>query len=112
MRAPLFDLLIGLIGRADLRNQFRARTLQKSRDYAMRVGFVGLGVQGKPLARNVLAAGYDLMVYDIRRTPMQELASEGARTAGSPREVAMHGEIVQICVLDDAQVLEVVQGAG
>jgi 3-hydroxyisobutyrate dehydrogenase-like beta-hydroxyacid dehydrogenase len=75
----------------------------------MRVGFIGLGMQGKYMAINLAAAGHDLMVYDVRPEPLEELAAAGARIAGSNAEVAGHAEIVQVCVLDDAQVDTVVR---
>jgi len=49
-----------------------------------RIGFIGLGVMGKPMARNLLKAGYPLVVYNRSRPPMEELAAEGAEPAGSP----------------------------
>ncbi len=76
----------------------------------MKVGFIGLGVQGKFLAVNLVSAGYDLMVYDVRAEPLGELASEGAKVARSNREVGQHAEVVQICVVDDRQVESVVLG--
>jgi len=76
----------------------------------MKVGFVGLGNQGKGLALNLAQAGHDLMVFDIRREPTAELASAGASIAESARAVGAHAEIVEVCVLDDAQVERVVLG--
>jgi 3-hydroxyisobutyrate dehydrogenase len=76
----------------------------------MKVGFVGLGMQGKYMAVNLAEAGYDLMVYDMRAEPLEELAAVGARIAGSNAEVGAHSEIVQVCVLNDVQVKTVVAG--
>lgn len=76
----------------------------------MKTGFIGLGVQGKYLAINQAQAGYALMVYDIRPEPLQELAAAGARIGASAKEVGAHAEIVQICVLDDAQLTAVMVG--
>jgi 3-hydroxyisobutyrate dehydrogenase-like beta-hydroxyacid dehydrogenase len=78
---------------------------------ALKVGFIGLGTQGKPLAENLAKAGFDLMVYDLREEPRRELGLLGAKIGGSPREVAQHGEIVEVIVVDDAQVEAVVLGA-
>src|SRR2546423_3915740 len=69
-----------------------------------RVGFIGLGNMGKPMAINVAKAGFDLMVYDLRPEPMNELASLGAKTARSLHEIGSHGEIIELVVVDDAQV--------
>lgn len=77
----------------------------------MKVGFIGLGTQGKYLAVNLAAAGHDLMVYDVRREPLTELEAAGAKIARSSREVGAHGEVVEICVLDDTQLEAVVTGA-
>ncbi len=76
----------------------------------MKVGFIGLGMQGKYMAINLAAAGHDLMVYDTRAEPLRELAAAGAKIARSNAEVARHAEVVQVCVLDDAQVETVVAG--
>jgi 3-hydroxyisobutyrate dehydrogenase-like beta-hydroxyacid dehydrogenase len=71
------------------------------------VGFVGLGRMGKPIAAQILAAGFDLMVFDLRDEPMGELARLGAKTARSLRELSKHSEIVAVAVVDDSQVDEV-----
>lgn len=76
----------------------------------MKVGFIGLGTQGKYLAINLAAAGHDVMVFDVRREPLEDLAAAGAKIARSSREVGAHGEVVEVCVLNDAQVDEVVAG--
>jgi 3-hydroxyisobutyrate dehydrogenase-like beta-hydroxyacid dehydrogenase len=78
----------------------------------MKVGFIGLGMQGKYMAINLAQAGFDLMVYDTRPEPLAELAAVGAKIARSNAEVGRHAEIVQVCVLDDAQVEAVVAGPG
>jgi 3-hydroxyisobutyrate dehydrogenase-like beta-hydroxyacid dehydrogenase len=69
-----------------------------------KVGFVGLGTMGKPMAIHVANAGFDLMVYDVREEPLRELSRLGAKIARSAKEAAEHGELVEIAVLDDAQV--------
>ena len=60
----------------------------------MRVGFIGLGGIGLPMARNVLRAGYALTVHDLRDAPMKELQHRGARAVGSPRAVAEMSDII------------------
>src|SRR5262245_41328944 len=72
------------------------------------VGFVGLGRIGKPIAANILAAGFDLMVFDVREEPMRELARLGAKRARGLRDLRDHSEIVAVAVVDDAEVEEVV----
>jgi 2-hydroxy-3-oxopropionate reductase len=68
------------------------------------IGFIGLGVMGAPMARNLLAAGYPLVVHN--RTPAKalELAALGAQVAGSPREVAQLSEVVITMVPDSPDV--------
>jgi 3-hydroxyisobutyrate dehydrogenase-like beta-hydroxyacid dehydrogenase len=79
---------------------------------ATRVGFIGLGNIGKPMAINVAKAGFDLMVYDLRAEPMRELVALGARAARSADEIGAHGEIIEVVVVDDAQVEAVLLGEG
>lgn len=77
---------------------------------AMRVGFIGLGQMGKPIATNIQAAGFDLMVFDLRSEPLRELERLGAKVARSPREVGAHAEIIGLAVPDDDAVRAVVAG--
>ena len=79
---------------------------------ATRVGFIGLGNIGTPMAMNVARAGFDLMVYDLREEPLKDLAALGATIARSAREVGAHGEIIELVVVDDAQVEAVTLGEG
>ena len=51
----------------------------------MKVGFIGLGYMGGPMSRNILSAGHDLLVHDIRREAAAGLEVAGAGWAGSPR---------------------------
>ncbi len=74
------------------------------------VGFIGLGEQGKPMAVNLAKNGFDLIVYDLRRDPVEELIAIGAKAANSPREVAAASEVIEVAVVDDAQVEAVVMG--
>ena len=76
----------------------------------IKVGFIGLGEQGKPMAANLAKAGFDLIVYDLRREPVEELIAIGAKAANSPREVAAGSDVIEIAVVDDAQVEAVVMG--
>ena len=75
-----------------------------------KIGFIGLGVMGNPMAKNLLAAGYSLTVLDITRSKMEELVSLGAAAAGSPREVAESSDVVIIMVGDSPDVEAVVLG--
>ena len=75
-----------------------------------KVGFVGLGDQGKPIAFNLTAAGFDTMVYDLRPEPVNELVSSGAKAATSLAELATHSELIGICVPEDEHVRGVLLG--
>ncbi len=64
------------------------------------------------MAVNLAKDGFDLMVYDVREAPVKELAALGAKTAPSPREIGSHAEIVELVVMNDAQVSAVTSGPG
>lgn len=74
------------------------------------IGFVGVGFMGKPMARNLMRAGYPLVVHDKNRGPVQELVAEGAREAFSPKEVVQSVETIFTSLPDDKIVEEVVLG--
>jgi 2-hydroxy-3-oxopropionate reductase len=71
------------------------------------IGFIGLGIMGKPMARNLLKAGYALVVHNRSGTAVDELSKEGAQPAASSREVAAASEIV-ITMLPDSPDVELV----
>ncbi len=77
---------------------------------AEKVGFIGLGIMGKPMARNLMEAGYELVVYNRSREKADELAKEGATAAASPREVAEQSDVVVTMLPDSPEVREVVAG--
>jgi 2-hydroxy-3-oxopropionate reductase len=72
-----------------------------------KIGFIGLGVMGMPMARNLLQAGYPLAVHDVIRSAVGELVKEGAREAFSPREIAQWADII-ITMVPDGAVLEAI----
>jgi 2-hydroxy-3-oxopropionate reductase len=74
------------------------------------IGFIGLGVMGKPMARNLMAAGHDLTVYSRTRADVDELAAEGATAAASPRDVAEACETTIAMLPDSPQVEQVLDG--
>jgi 2-hydroxy-3-oxopropionate reductase len=59
-----------------------------------KIGFIGLGIMGKPMAMNLLKAGFDLTVYDIRPEPVKEVIAAGAKEGSSSRDVAEKNEVV------------------
>ncbi len=77
---------------------------------AERIGFIGLGIMGKPMARNLMKAGYSLVVHNRSREAVDEMAGEGAIPAGSPREVAAQVETVITMLPDSPDVQDVVFG--
>ncbi|TDF93778.1 2-hydroxy-3-oxopropionate reductase [Paenibacillus piri] len=75
----------------------------------MKVGFIGLGIMGRPMSKNLLKAGYELTVLETS-SHGRELASLGARTAATPRALAEQSEIVITMLPNSPQVNEVVLG--
>ena len=77
---------------------------------SLRVGFVGLGNIGKPMARRLVAGGLETTVFDLIPAAVDELVAAGARGAHSLRQVAAASDIIGVCVRDDADVQAVVLG--
>jgi 3-hydroxyisobutyrate dehydrogenase len=75
-----------------------------------RIGFIGLGIMGRPMAGHILQAGYPLTVYNRTRSRAEELAREGAKVAASPAEVAAVSEVVITIVTDSPDVEQVIAG--
>lgn len=75
-----------------------------------KVGFVGLGIMGRPMARNLMKAGYDLVIYNRSQGKVDELVAEGAEPAQKLGEVAQKCEIVIIMLPGPPEVREVMDG--
>jgi 2-hydroxy-3-oxopropionate reductase len=75
-----------------------------------RIGFIGLGLMGKPMTKNLLQAGYIVTVFNRSRAAMDELATLGAQLANSPREVTEQSDVVLTCLPDSPDVEAVVLG--
>ncbi|WP_455631221.1 2-hydroxy-3-oxopropionate reductase [Megamonas sp.] len=60
----------------------------------MKIGFIGLGIMGKPMSRNLLKAGFELIVYDIDETAVKIIEKAGAKPASSPKEVAQNSDVI------------------
>jgi 2-hydroxy-3-oxopropionate reductase len=71
------------------------------------VGFIGLGIMGKPMARNLLKTGYSLVIHNRSRAAVDELSKEGAQVAASAQEVASRSELI-ITMLPDSPDVELV----
>jgi 2-hydroxy-3-oxopropionate reductase len=76
------------------------------------IGFIGLGIMGKPMSRNLLKAGYSLVVYDIFPGPVAELVDAGAAHGASCAAVASQAEIVITMLPDGPEVETAILGAG
>ncbi len=76
-----------------------------------RLGFVGLGIMGRGMVRNLLKAGYGVRVWNRTASRSDALVADGATAAASPRDVAEHADIVFICVSDTPDVEAVIFGA-
>lgn len=75
-----------------------------------RIGFIGLGIMGKPMARNLMKKGYNLFVYNRSKGPVEEVVKNGAKAAFSSKEVAEKSEIIITMLPDSPEVEEVVLG--
>jgi 3-hydroxyisobutyrate dehydrogenase len=71
----------------------------------VKIGFIGIGTMGKPMATNLIKAGYQLIVYDVNSKAVAELQALGAKSAVSPMEVAQDSEII-LTSLPTPQIVE------
>ncbi|MGH3145675.1 MAG: 2-hydroxy-3-oxopropionate reductase [Rubrobacter sp.] len=74
------------------------------------VGFIGLGIMGRPMAKNLIEAGHELVLYNRTSEKAEELAGEGATVASSPKEVAERSDVIITMLPDSPQVEEVLAG--
>ncbi len=75
-----------------------------------RIGLIGLGLMGTPMAKNLLKAGYELSVHDINRKALDEVVGLGAKGDSSPKEVAASAEAILLSLPGDSEVEEVILG--
>jgi len=78
----------------------------------MNIGFIGLGIMGKPMAKNLLKAGHSLIVYDIVDAPVKELVAAGATAGSSPKDVASRNELIITMLPNSPHVKKAVLGEG
>jgi 3-hydroxyisobutyrate dehydrogenase len=69
-----------------------------------RVGYIGIGNIGEPIAANVVAAGFELMVHDLRDEPLARLRARGAEVAVSARRLGAHSELVEVSIAGDERI--------
>jgi len=75
-----------------------------------KIGFIGLGVMGKPMSRNLLKAGYPLVAYNTSSAALEEVVGAGAEKGVSPKDVAARTEVIITMLPDSPQVKEVALG--
>ncbi len=75
-----------------------------------KIGFIGLGIMGKPMAMNLIKAGFTLTVYDIRPEPVKEVVAAGAKQGKSSRDVAAQSEVVITMLPNSPDVKKAVLG--
>ncbi len=73
-----------------------------------KIGFIGLGIMGKPMSKNLLKAGYELVVCDVVKAAVDEVVAAGAIAAPTPREVAAQADIVITMLPNSPHVKQVV----
>ena len=78
----------------------------------MNIGFIGLGIMGKPMAKNLLKAGHTLVVYDVVEAPVKELVEAGATAGSSPRDVASRNDLIITMLPNSPHVKKAVLGEG
>lgn len=78
----------------------------------MKIGFIGLGIMGKPMAKNLLKAGYELVVMDLNKETVEELRELGAQAGTSSIDVASKSDIIITMLPNSPQVKAVVLGKG
>lgn len=76
----------------------------------MKVGFIGLGIMGKPMCKNLVKAGYEMVIFDFNKEAVKELVEAGATEAGSSKEVAQQCEVVITMVPNSPHVRAAVLG--
>jgi 2-hydroxy-3-oxopropionate reductase len=75
-----------------------------------KIGFIGLGIMGKPMSKNLLKAGFKLVVHDVVPQPVEELVKAGAEKGASPKDVASRCAIIITMLPDGPEVEQVVLG--
>jgi 2-hydroxy-3-oxopropionate reductase len=75
-----------------------------------KIGFIGLGIMGKPMAKNLVKAGYSLVVYDINPEPVKELVKAGAKEGKNSKDVAAQSEVIITMLPNSPHVKEAVLG--
>src|SRR5213592_5280871 len=77
---------------------------------AQTIGFIGLGIMGRPMAKNLIKAGYPLVVHSRSRGPVDELVKAGAKAASSPKDVASQCDVLITMLPNSPDVEQVALG--
>ena len=77
----------------------------------MKIGFIGLGIMGKPMVRNLLKAGHEVIVYDVVESNMDQVVKDGAKAAVSSKDAAARCGLVITMLPNSPHVKSVVLGA-
>ena len=72
-----------------------------------KIGFIGLGIMGKPMSKNLIKAGYEMVIMDRNPAVVEELKALGAEVAANPKEVAQKTDIIVTMLPNSPQVKEV-----
>ena len=78
----------------------------------MKIGFIGLGIMGKPMVKNLLKANHEVVAYDIQKENIDQVVQAGAVGAGSAKEVAEQCSLIITMLPNGPEVMEVVCGSG
>ena len=79
-------------------------------NHKKKIGFIGLGVMGKPMSKNLIKAGYSLIVYDINPDSVKEVVSAGAIKGSSPSQIGTECDIIITMLPNSPHVEQVVTG--
>ncbi|NCB62528.1 MAG: 2-hydroxy-3-oxopropionate reductase [Clostridia bacterium] len=97
--------------RPSSRRRWKPSTRNKARsDFNMKIGLIGLGIMGKPMAKNMLKAGYDLTVFDLNAASVEEVVAAGGKKAASAREIGANCDVVLTMLPNSPQVKSVMLG--
>jgi 2-hydroxy-3-oxopropionate reductase len=106
VRSPLRGFLFG--GRPPIYSKIIHPVLRPGGDMREKIGFIGVGTMGKPMALNLMKAGYELSVYDKNPKPLREFQEKGATVGQSIRAVASKSEVIITMVPNSGDVEDVI----
>jgi 2-hydroxy-3-oxopropionate reductase len=78
----------------------------------MKIGFIGLGIMGKPMAKNLLKAGHEVVCFDVVKDNVENVVAAGAKAAASAADVASQVPLVITMLPNSPHVKSVVMGEG